>query len=149
MTAVPEPAARELSLGERAYNRLLSDIIHGELLPGERVTERALQARLVLGASPIRDALARLDNEGLVLTLPRRGYQICPLTLQSIDDVFVLWRIIGPAMVALAYRRLGPGGVQALRTQILANISDEDTAESCCSKGVDGDQPCHRQPAPD
>lgn len=49
-----------------------------------------------LGVSSIREALTRLDHDGLVRTLPRKGYQVTPLTVKSVDDLFVLWGIIVP-----------------------------------------------------
>lgn len=129
-----ERASVETSLGELAYNQLRDLILSGELQPGERVTERGLHGRLGFGASPVRDALARLDSEGLVSTLPRRGYRISPLTLQSIDEVFDVWRIIGPAMVAMAFRRQGSAGMAALHASILADVEDTDTPVQAARK---------------
>ncbi|MCW8378684.1 GntR family transcriptional regulator [Streptomyces justiciae] len=84
------------SLGESAYRRLRADIISCRLAPGERLTERALAAATGFGVSPIRDALKRLDHEGLVRTLPRKGYQVRPLTIKTVDDLFDFWSVLGP-----------------------------------------------------
>jgi DNA-binding GntR family transcriptional regulator len=94
------PQAR-VSLGEAAYLRLRDDIISCRLTPGQRLTERGLSLQTGIGISPIRDALTRLDNDGLVRTLPRKGYQVTPLTPKSVDDLFVLWRIVGPEIARL------------------------------------------------
>jgi DNA-binding GntR family transcriptional regulator len=70
------------------------------------VTERQLAADLGFGLTPVRQALARLDSEDLVRTLPRRGYQITPLTIESVNDLFQVWRILGPAIAELAGKNL-------------------------------------------
>jgi DNA-binding GntR family transcriptional regulator len=98
MTDVPEP---RISLGEAAYVRLREDIVTCRLAPGQRLTERQLSADTGFGVSPLRDALTRLDHEGLIRILPRKGYQVTPLTPKSIDDLFVVWQIVGPELVRL------------------------------------------------
>ncbi len=98
-TTVPEPDDVELPLGEAAYRRLRADIVACRLGPGERLTERGLASQLGIGVSPIRDALTRLDHEGLVRTIPRKGYQVMPLTIQSVNELFDYWAIIGPELV--------------------------------------------------
>ncbi|MCW8378717.1 GntR family transcriptional regulator [Streptomyces justiciae] len=84
------------SLGEAAYRRLRADIVSCRLAPGERLTERGLAAVTGFGMSPIRDALKRLDHDGLVRTLPRKGYQVKPLTIKAVDDLFDFWSVLGP-----------------------------------------------------
>jgi DNA-binding GntR family transcriptional regulator len=102
-------------LAESAYRRLRDDIISCALQPGQRITERGLAKQTGLGVSPIRDALTRLDHEGLVRTMPRKGYQVTPLTLKSIHDLFAFWQIIGPEVV----RR----GVLAASDEQLAKVA--------------------------
>ena len=97
---------RPLSLTDEAYAALRDRIVDCRLSPGLRVTERQLAAELGVGLTPIRQALARLDSDGLVRTLPRRGYQITPLTIESVNDLFQVWRILGPAIVELAGRNM-------------------------------------------
>jgi DNA-binding GntR family transcriptional regulator len=105
---VSVPSTERISLGEAAYRRLRGDIVSCRLAPGQRLTERSLVESTGYGVSPIRDALTRLDNEGLVRTLPRKGYQVTPLTLKSVDDLFTLWRIVGPEIARLGVRDATP-----------------------------------------
>ena len=102
------PSAERLSLSEAAYRHLRDDIVSCRLAPGQRLTERALVESTGFGISPIRDALTRLDHDGLVRTLPRKGYQVTPLTLKSVDDLFTLWRILGPEIARLGVRDADP-----------------------------------------
>lgn len=98
--------SRTPSLADEAYEALRERIVDCRLAPGSRVTERQLAADLGFGLTPVRQALARLDSEDLVRTLPRRGYQITPLTIESVNDLFQVWRILGPAIAELAGRNL-------------------------------------------
>ncbi len=110
--SVSSPASR-VPLNEVAYNRLRSDIITCRLAPGQRLTEKQLAADLGFSLAPLRDALIRLDHEGLIRTVPRKGYQVAPLTPKSIDDLFVVWTIVGPELIRL-------GISQASEEQIVA-----------------------------
>ena len=99
MTHVTDAPAPRVSLNETAYRRLREDIIACRLAPGQRLTEKQLAADLGFSIAPLRDALTRLDHEGLIRTVPRKGYQVTPLTPKSIDDLFTLWQIVGPELI--------------------------------------------------
>ena len=85
-----------LSLGELAYQQLRDEIVTCRLQPGQRLAERRLAASTGFGVSPIREALKRLDHEGLIITVPRSGYQVAPLTIRVVDELFDFWAFIGP-----------------------------------------------------
>lgn len=95
-----------VSLADGAYLALRELVVTCQLAPGQRVTERQLAGDLGFGLTPVRQALARLDGEGLVRTLPRRGYQIMPLTIGSVNELFQVWRIIGPPIAELAAKNI-------------------------------------------
>ena len=59
-----------LSQTERAYRRLRNEILHGDLMPGERLRANDLQDRFQLGLTPIREALTRLSSENFVASRP-------------------------------------------------------------------------------
>lgn len=93
-------------LGEAVYRRLRDDIVTCRLAPGQLLTERRLATATGFSPSSIREALTRLDQEGLIRTIPRKGYQVKPLTIKAIDDLFEFWQVIGPE---LARRGLSTG----------------------------------------
>ena len=99
-----DPSKPRLSLGEAAYRRLRDDIVACRLRPGQRLTEKQLATDTGFGISPLREALTRLNHEGLIRTLPRKGYQVAPLSPKSIDDLFVVWEIVGPELIRLGIR---------------------------------------------
>lgn len=88
----------KVTLSEAAYRQLRNDIIACRLAPGERLTERQLAEEMGFGLAPVRDALTRLDQEGLVLTVPRKGYKVTPLTMGSVENLFEVWMLIGPEL---------------------------------------------------
>lgn len=67
------PEGRAQSLTEQAYRRLEEMIVMLRLEPGEVLSEAALSTQLGIGRTPIREALHRLEREGLVVILPRKG----------------------------------------------------------------------------
>ena len=119
-----------VSLSDSAYLRLRADIVYCRLEPGTRVTEKQLAAEIGLSISPVRDALTRLDHEGLVRTLPRKGYQVTPISLRSIDELFEVWGIIGPEILSRGVERATKSQIQEI-TLGVAEI------ESVGSEGVD------------
>jgi len=88
-----------ISLGEAAYRRLRADIVSCRLAPGRRFTEKQLAKETGFGTSPLREALTRLDQEGMIRTLPRKGYQVTRLTPKSVGDLLELWGIIAPELL--------------------------------------------------
>lgn len=117
MPTVPDPDTPQ---SVKAYRRLRDDIVTCRLAPGTRVTEKMLAAQMDLGVSPIREALTRLDHDGLINTLPRVGYQVAPLTLKLIDDMFVMWRIVAPELVRLGVSNSSQTQLDEMR----ANLAD-------------------------
>jgi DNA-binding GntR family transcriptional regulator len=79
------------------------------------MTERALAFETGWGIGPIREALKRLENEGLVRTLPRRGYLVTPLTTKSVDDLFALWRLLAPELARTGIERATPEQMARVR----------------------------------
>jgi DNA-binding GntR family transcriptional regulator len=114
--------SQPLSLSDEAYAALRNRIVDCELAPGLRVTEKQLAAELGIGLTPVRQALARLDGEGLVRTLPRRGYQITPLTIESVNELFEVWRILGPAIAELSARNMPPQARAAVFAETQAKL---------------------------
>lgn len=102
---VTEPPAPP-RLSDVAYTQLKSDIIRCALAPGQEVTEARLALRLGLGKAPVRAALVRLSQEGLIRALPRRGYLIAPVTVRDVQDIFQFRMILEPEAARLAAGRV-------------------------------------------
>jgi DNA-binding GntR family transcriptional regulator len=92
MTTVdaPLPTSGSRLLRETVYEQLRADMISCKLAPGTEIREAELAARFDMSKSPVRDALMRLEREGLVITLPRQGYRVAPVSLTDVLDMFHL-----------------------------------------------------------
>lgn len=92
MTTVnaPLPGSGTQLLRETVYEQLRADMVSCKLAPGTDLREAELAARFDMSKSPVRDALMRLEREGLVISLPRQGYRVAPVSLADVLDMFQL-----------------------------------------------------------
>ena len=76
-----------LPLRDVVFNTLRKAILKGELKPGERLMEIALAERLGVSRTPVREASSKLEQEGQVEMIPRRGAQVANITEKDLNDV--------------------------------------------------------------
>lgn len=108
LLARPTHANPAGSLAERIYRELKRLIISGELVPGGAIAESALAARFGTSKTPVREALQRLELEGLTRVLPRVGYVVTPISVGDVRALFELRTLLEPAAAALAATRVSP-----------------------------------------
>ncbi|MDZ7809437.1 MAG: FCD domain-containing protein [Arhodomonas sp.] len=84
---MPRQQQAASTLSDRAYEWLKRDIIRGIWAPGGRLAVKQLSDHYGIGASPIREALARLVGEGLVRVFGQRGFRVPPIDLEDLWDV--------------------------------------------------------------
>lgn len=72
------------------YRRLRAEVLSCALRPGQQFQERDLVARFGVSKSPIRDALIKLEAQGLVEVLPRKGYRVPPIDLRDVKEMYEL-----------------------------------------------------------
>ncbi len=107
-TTLPTPANDSRLLREKVYDQLRADMISCRLAPGTEIRENDLAQRFGVSKSPVRDALMRLEREGLVITLPRQGYRVAPVSLVDIQDMFHLRDALERACMERIVRRASP-----------------------------------------
>ncbi|MDE2753208.1 MAG: FCD domain-containing protein [Gemmatimonadota bacterium] len=78
-----------------AYRVLRHEILHGSLMPGDRLRIADLSERYRLGVTPAREALMRLTSEGLVSWQSRRGARVAPIDVEEFRDIIRTRREIG------------------------------------------------------
>ena len=76
-----------LPLRDVVFNTLRQEILKGELKPGERLMEIQLANKLGVSRTPVREAIRKLELEGLVLMIPRKGAEVAEITRQDMEDV--------------------------------------------------------------
>ena len=129
------PERAERSLGDRVLSRIRADILLMKLAPGEAIAERALERSYGASRTPIREALAQLIREGLVVRTVR-GYAVAPFDRKELDESFEYRALIEDAAVRLACARAKPAELDAIQETIDRGLTDF-TPESWFEAGLD------------
>ncbi len=95
-----------LPLRDVVFNTLRQAILKGELEPGERLMEIQLADRLGVSRTPIREAIRKLELEGLVLMIPRKGAEVAKISAKSLRDVLEVRRSLEELAIELACERM-------------------------------------------
>ena len=95
-----------LPLRDVVFNTLRTSILTGELKPGERLMEIHLADKLGVSRTPIREAIRKLELEGLVTMIPRRGAEVAQITEKNLRDVLEVRRALDALAVELACERI-------------------------------------------
>lgn len=104
-----------LPLRDVVFNTLRKAILTGELKPGERLMEIHLANRLGVSRTPIREAIRKLELEGLVIMIPRRGAEVAQITEKSLKDVLEVRRALDALCAELACDRIDAEATEQLR----------------------------------
>lgn len=104
-----------LPLRDVVFNTLRQAILTGELKPGERLMEIHLANKLGVSRTPIREAIRKLELEGLVTMIPRRGAEVAQITEKSMNDVLEVRRALDALCVELACERITPEDTERLK----------------------------------
>jgi DNA-binding GntR family transcriptional regulator len=89
-----------------AYEKIRDEIISCKLAPSQEISEAWLTSTYSLQKAAVRAALSRLEQEGLVKAIARRGYRIAPVTLKDILEIFEIRMLLEPAVARLAAGRV-------------------------------------------
>lgn len=100
-----ETATAMTSLSEQAYTDLRDRIVRLEFAPGDVLREDALQDRLGLGRTPIREALQRLAREHFITVIPRRGMFVSGIDVSELSMLFETRSVLEPYAARLAAAR--------------------------------------------
>lgn len=95
-----------LPLRDVVFKTLRQGILTGELKPGERLMEIHLANKLGVSRTPIREAIRKLELEGLVTMIPRRGAEVAQITEKSMKDVLEVRKVLDRLSIELACDRI-------------------------------------------
>lgn len=104
-----------LPLRDVVFNTLRQAILRGELKPGERLMEIQLANKLGVSRTPIREAIRKLELEGLVLMIPRKGAEVAEITEKSLRDVLEVRRALEELAVELVCEKITDEQIQDLK----------------------------------
>ncbi len=95
-----------LPLRDVVFNTLREAILKGELQPGERLMELQLASKLGVSRTPIREAIRMLEQEGLAVTVPRKGAEVARMTLKDMEDVLEIREALDELAAQIACERI-------------------------------------------
>ena len=96
-----KPLERPAGLADRVYHQLRDNIGSHQIRPGERLQEVSLAAQLGVSRTPVREALARLESEGMIV-VEGRGFVVPELTDADIEAIYQLRFLLEPAAAGIA-----------------------------------------------
>ena len=102
------------SLNEKVAAQIRDAISAGRLAPGERLVEAGVAAEMGISRAPVREALRRLEFEGLLVARPRRGYVIRDLSVDALHEIYDLRVLLEPILARCAAERIQADDVPAL-----------------------------------
>lgn len=91
-------------MSDKAYETLRDAIVRCELAPGAWIKASELSESLGLGRTPTMQALQRLEAAGFARPVKRKGWQVTPITLQSVHDILEAFQLTAPGLVTLLIR---------------------------------------------
>ncbi len=111
MKAIKNPR----NLKEAVYHRLKENIIRGKLLPGSKLVETEIAKRLGVSRTPLREAINRLGQEGLIEIFPRRGAFVKKHSLQEIMENLEIREVLEGLAVRLTAKHATPKMIQEMK----------------------------------
>ena len=104
-----------LPLRDVVFNTLRQAILRGELKPGERLMEIQLANKLGVSRTPIREAIRKLELEGLVLMIPRKGAEVAEITEKNMRDVLEVRKALEELAVQLACEKITAEEIEEMK----------------------------------
>ncbi|NLO93245.1 MAG: GntR family transcriptional regulator [Clostridiaceae bacterium] len=96
------------------FETLRKAIVTGEIKPGERLMEVSLAEQMGVSRTPVREAIRRLEAEGLVTMTPRKGTHVSHLSIKDIMDVLEVRTVLDKLATDLAAKRIQPVQIKSL-----------------------------------
>jgi DNA-binding GntR family transcriptional regulator len=101
-----EPLSGTLQLGARAYGSLWNGIVGGRIEPGTQLRPDAIAEQLAISTTPVREALHRLEGDGLVVKRPYQGWFVRAFTEQEVRELYEMRAALECFSVRLACERI-------------------------------------------
>ena len=118
------------SLADQVFEKLENDIIQGVYPRGEILTELKLVDQLGVSRTPIREAIRKLELEGLVLMIPRKGAEVAKISEKSLRDVLEVRRSLEELAAELACQRMDAEALKDLEDAQKAFIQAVESGET-------------------
>jgi len=105
------PLRDTLQLGTRVYQALLDSVVSGQLLPGDPLRPEAIANQLEVSTTPVREAMQRLEADGLTIKLPYQGWFVREFTEAEVRSLYEFRAAMECFSVRLACQRISDDGI--------------------------------------
>ena len=122
------------SLGQHVFERLKQAIIRGDLAPGDRIVEIQVAEALDISRTPVREAIHKLEREGLLKKLPKGGFTVMSLSREDIEETFGIRCVLESYAAGLAAQKHHEDELKPLEKKI-------GEFKTCLKKGNVDDLP--------
>lgn len=112
---------------KRAYDIIKQKILSCEYKPGQLISEKEIVEELNISRTPIREALNKLNGEGLLNIIPKKGIQISDLSIKKLKEIFEIRHLLEPLSVKLAIKNIQEKDIEYLKTCSIALSNDFDS----------------------
>lgn len=128
-------------LRETICNTIRNAITTGRMCPGERLMEIQLAEDLGISRTPVREAIRKLEMEGFVVMIPRRGTYVADISLKDITEIYEIRISLDMLAASLAAERIEPAELEEMDRQLL--LTGEYSKKMDMSKVVACDSVFH------
>lgn len=118
--------AKSENLTNQVYQTLKDKIINNEVLPNTYLDEKVICESLGVSRTPVREALARLEQDGLVVFIPRRGVMVSDLSLQTIIELIHIRKVMEPSLLRPYFRLYDKDVLRDFRDRQEKALENED-----------------------
>jgi len=120
-----------LSLRDRVYQNIKFQIIRGNLKPGTRLLEEELSKAMNISRAPIREAFNRLEKEGFVTIIPRKGAAVSAITAQMIEDIFEIRKTLESLAVKKSIGKISIEKLEKVGESFKKFVDKSTNTENC------------------
>lgn len=106
---------QKVTLKDQIYEGILKEILEGKYSVDFIINEKELSERFAVSKTPVREALIRLCNEGILENLPRYGYRLVPVTRNEIQEIIEYRKVVEVEAIRLSYQFIGLEDIKELR----------------------------------
>lgn len=133
----------QVNLKQKAYGEIRRRILNGELDAKNPLSEYQLAQELELSRTPVREAIKRLESEGLVQSIPSRGTFVAELTARDISEIYQVREQLEGFAARIAAETMSDEGIKRIEEEIL--LSNKLSLEGRSIEILDSDIRLHKQ----
>lgn len=114
-------------LADDVYDQILSAIVKGDIAPGERLIQEKIASQINISRTPVREALLRLEQEGILEISGRKGFSIREISEQEVRQIYVVREAIEGYAARIVAEHKVPEQLAAIKSAVDAELLEDTT----------------------